>query len=459
MDEKNQFTEGKIFGPLIRFALPVLLALCLQAMYGAVDLLVVGQFGDAADVSAVATGSQMMQMITSIITGLAMGTTILLGQAIGKKRPDEAGDIIGSGISFFVVLAVLVTVFMMFFAKSFASFMQAPAEAFDKTVGYVKICSAGAVFIVAYNVLGSIFRGMGDSKTPLYTVLFACIFNIAGDLFFVAVLHMAASGAAAATVLAQALSVALCLLMVKKRGLPFLFSAKNIRFKADVIAKTVKLGFPIALQDGLVSLSFLAITAIVNSLGVVASAGVGVAEKLCVFIMLVPSAFSQSLSAFVAQNIGAGKTDRAKKTMFYGMAASLAVGCVMAYLAFFHGGLLSGIFAAQQDVIEASAEYLKAYAVDTLIVSFLFCFIGYFNGCGKTAFVMVQGITGAFLVRIPVSYLMSRLEPVSLFRIGLATPASTVVQILLCSIYFLWMNRDRSAGSVQNGKIAPREEN
>lgn len=441
MNERNQFTEGKIFGPLIRFALPVLLALCLQAMYGAVDLLVVGQFGSAADVSAVATGSQMMQMITSIITGLAMGTTILLGQAIGKKRMDEAGDIIGSGICFFLALAVFVTVLMMLFTSPFAAFMRAPEEAFDKTVNYVKICSAGAIFIVAYNVLGSIFRGMGDSKTPLYTVLFACVFNIAGDLFFVAVLHMAAEGAAVATVLAQALSVVMCLFIVKKRGLPFPFSGKNIRFDGGIIAKTVRLGFPIALQDGLVSLSFLAITAIVNSLGVVASAGVGVAEKLCVFIMLVPSAFSQSLSAFVAQNIGAGKADRAKKTMFYGMAASLATGIVMAYLAFFHGALLASVFSAEQDVIAAAADYLKAYAIDTLIVSFLFCFIGYFNGCGRTAFVMLQGIAGAFLVRIPVSFLMSRLEPVSLFRIGLATPASTVVQILLCTGYFIWLNK------------------
>ncbi len=441
MNEKNQFTEGKIFAPLIKFALPVLLALCLQAMYGAVDLLVVGQFGDAADVSAVATGSQMMQMITSVITGLSMGVTILLGQAIGKKMLEEAGDIIGSGICFFLVLAAGVTVFMLFFTKPFAVFMQAPAEAFDKTVEYVIICSLGAVFIVAYNVLGSVFRGIGDSKTPLYTVFFACIFNIAGDLLFVAVFHMAAAGAAVATVLAQAFSVLLCILIVKKRGLPFPFSKKNIRFQGAIIGKVVKMGFPIALQDGLVSLSFLAIIAIVNSLGVVASAGVGVAEKLCGFIMLVPSAFSQSLSAFVAQNIGAGKPKRARKTMLYGMISSLATGVFIAYFAFFHGDLLAGIFSTQTEVIAAAAAYLKAYAIDTLIVSFLFCFIGYFNGCGRTAFVMLQGITGAFGVRIPVSYMMSRIEPVSLFWIGLATPASTVVQILLCTLYFIYLKK------------------
>ncbi|MCM1188450.1 MAG: MATE family efflux transporter [bacterium] len=450
MNQLNEFTEGKIIKPLIGFALPVLLALCLQSLYGAVDLLVVGRFGTSADVSAVATGSQMMQMVTAVITGLAMGTTILLGQAIGRKHGSDAGNIIGSSICFFFVLAMGITAVMLFLAQPFTAVMHAPAEAFSKTVGYVSICSAGTVFIVAYNVLGSIFRGLGDSKTPMLTVTAACIFNIAGDLLFVGVFDLRAEGAALATVLAQCFSVILCILIVKRRGLPFSFGRENIRFHRSIVGKTVKIGLPIALQDGLVSISFLAINSIVNTLGVTASAGVGVAEKVCAFIMLVPSAFSQSLSAFVAQNVGAGKKERARKSMLCGMFASLLTGTVMAYLAFFHGGILAGIFAREEAVILAAADYLKAYAIDTLIVSFLFCYIGYFNGCGKTAFVMLQGIVGAFGVRIPVSYFMSKTANVTLFRIGLATPASTVVQILLCSVFFgfLWY-RDNLKGQAQ----------
>ena len=443
MRTQSDFTEGKILGPLLKFSLPVLFAMLLQAMYGAADLLIVGQFGAAADVSAVSTGSQIMQTITSVITGLSMGTTILLGQKIGQKKPEEAGNVIGAGVCIFAVLALFLTAAMTLFAGPFCAAMQAPAEAFDKTVDYVRICSAGAVFIVAYNVLGSIFRGMGDSKTPLLAVFIACICNILGDLLFVAVFHMAAAGAALATVLAQALSVVLCVLVVRRRGLPFPFSRKNLRFHRQVIFKTLKLGFPIALQDALVSISFLAIIAIVNSLGVIPSAGVGVAEKLCMFIMLVPSSFMQSLSAFVAQNIGANRNDRAVRAMVCGMLASLLIGVAMAFLAFFHGDFLSGLFARDPQVIAASADYLRAYAVDTLLVSFLFCFSGYFNGCGKTTFVMAQGIAGAFLVRIPVSFLMSRIQPVSLFLVGLATPCSTVVQILLCAGYFYLLGRKR----------------
>ena len=447
MDQRTQFTSGPIIPKLIGFALPVLLALCLQSLYGAVDLLIVGQFNTEADVSAVATGSQMMHMVTVVLTGLAMGTTVLLGQAIGNGRRDQAGSIIGSSICLFAVLALVFTGVMIALARPFAALMHAPPEAFEKTVQYVQICSAGTVFIIAYNVLGSVFRGIGDSRTPLLSVLFASIFNIIGDLLFVAVLDMKAAGAALATVLAQAFSVIICILIVRRRTLPFDLTRKHLRFERVLTLQVVRTGLPIALQDGLVNVSFLAIGAIVNSLGVVASAGVGVAEKICAFIMLVPSAFSQSLSAFVAQNIGAGLPQRARKATFYGMMASLAVGVVMGYLSFFHGDMLARIFSAQPEVIAAAADYLRSYAIDTLFVSFLFCFIGYFSGCGKTTFVMVQGIVGAFGVRVPVSYLMSRIAGVSLFQIGLATPASTIVQITLCVVYLLLMLKKEKQAS------------
>jgi len=449
----DNFTEGKIVSPLLRFTFPVLLALFLQAMYGAVDLFVVGWFGTAADVSAVSTGSQIMQTVTFIITGLAMGTTILLGQTLGQNRPDRAGDVIGGGVCLFALVAAGMTALMLAVAPAFARLMQAPEAAFAKTVAYVRICSAGTVFIVAYNVLGSVFRGMGDSKTPLLAVGIACACNIGGDLLLVAVFHMAAAGAAIATVAAQAVSVVLCFLIIRRRGLPFPFGRKNLTFRGPVVRRTLRLGSPIALQDALVSASFLAILAIVNSLGLTASAGMGVAEKLCSFIMLVPSSFMQSLSAFVAQNVGAGKPRRARRAMLCGMAVSFALGLVMFYFSFFRGVALARIFARNDlPVARAGADYLRAYAVDSALVPFLFCFAGYFNGCGRTRFVMAQGIAGSFGVRIPVSYLMSRWKPVSLFHVGLATPCSTVVQIALCLIYYLRMQRQELS---QTQEIAP----
>ena len=441
MKETQNFTKGNILTSLVRFALPVLAALFLQTMYGAVDMLVVGQFATAADVSAVSTGSWLMQLITSFVVGIAMGTTVLLGRRLGEGKPEEAGKIIGASIVLFTIIGVVITFFMELCAVPVAQIMRTPIEAFDATVLYVRICSAGSVFNVAYNVLGSIFRGIGDSRMPLVTVAIACVFNIAGDFLLVGVFGMATAGAAIATVLAQALSVIISVLIIRRQKLPFTFRRTDIVFDRKRMGSVFRLGLPIAFQDLLVSISFLAITAIVNSLGVIPSAGVGVAEKLCGFIMLVPSAFNQSMSAFVAQNMGAGRMDRAKRALLCGIGMSLVVGVFMAWLSFFHGDLLAGLFARDEAVIAAAADYLKAYAIDCLLVSVMFCMIGYFNGCGKTLFVMLQGIAGAFGVRIPVSLIMSRIKPVSLFKVGLATPCSSVVQIILCVGYFLLLSR------------------
>lgn len=453
MKGQQTFTQGRILPSLIRFALPVLLALFLQTMYGAVDLLIVGRFGgELSDVyvSAVSTGSQLMQTVTLAITGLSMGLTVFVGTKIGAGKPEEAGKIIGAGIWLFGVMALALTGVMVFAAPGMAGAMHAPEAAFDQTVSYLKLCSAGAVFIVAYNLVGSIFRGIGDSKIPLLTVTIACVLNIGGDLLLVAGFHMGAAGAAIATVFAQAVSVLLSLLIIRRRRLPFPFSLSYILPKGAYIREILRLGIPIALQDLLVNISFLVIISIVNSIGLTESAGVGVAEKMCGFLMLVPSAYMQSMSAFVAQNMGAEQPRRARKALLYGIVSSLALSVLMAYFSFFHGDLLAGIFAEKTGVILAAADYLRAYALDCLLTSFLFCFIGYFNGCGCTAFVMLQGIAGAFGVRVPVSWIMSRRPGVSLFHIGLATPASTVVQIILCFLYFMvLLRREKRAAAGQ----------
>ncbi len=441
MNRETNFTTGKILSPLLRFMVPVLLAMFLQAMYGAVDLLIVGKFGESRDVSAVATGSQLMMTLTNLVVSFAMGTTILLGQRIGEGRGQEGGRVIGSSICLFGVIAGVMTVLIPLLSRPLSSVMNAPAEAFDLMSSYIRICGLGSVFIISYNLIGSIFRGIGDSKTPLMTVAIACACNIAGDLLLVAVFHMGTVGAALATVFAQAVSVVISLLILRRKPLPFTLKKEDLRFQGDVIRKVTALGAPIALQDLLVGISFLVLLAIVNSLGLVASAGIGVAEKVCGFIMLIPAAFMQSMAAFTAQNIGAGQYGRAKKALVSAITVSTALAVVMFALTYFRGDLLAGIFANDRQVILAAADYLKAYAIDCLLTCFLFCFIGFFNGLGMTRFVMVQGIVGAFLVRIPVAFLMSRQVPVSMFHVGLATPCSTVLQVMLCLIWFGKANR------------------
>ena len=451
MNEKMNFTQGRIILPLMRFALPVMFAMFLQATYGAVDLFVVGKFATPEDVSAVSTGSMIMMTLANIMTSMSMGTTIYFGQQIGMGKTKKGGEIIGASIALFLFLGLIMSVVIPIFSTQISQVMQAPAEAFDKTVQYVRICGAGMIAIVAYNLIGAIFRGMGDSKTPLMAVAIACVFNIIGDLVLIAGLGLGAAGAAIATVGAQIISVICSIAVVSRRKFPFEFHLKMIRFHKEIISHVLGLGFPIALQDFLVGLSFLVVQAIVNTLGVTASAGVGVAEKVCGFIMLVPASFMQSISAFVAQNVGAGKMDRAHKALRSSIAVSFAFGFTMFVLAFFRGSLLTGLFAKDQEVILAGAEYLKSYAIDCLFTCFLFCFIGFYNGCGNTSFVMAQGIIGAFFVRIPVCFLMSRWEPVTLFHIGLATPCSTVVQIFMCFGFLFYLSRKHKKNDMRKG--------
>ena len=441
LKKETNFTEGKILGPLMRFMVPVLLAMLLQDLYGAADLFIVGRFAETADVSGVTTGAQIMSLIMNLAVGFSMGVTILLGQQIGRGEREKGGKTIGAGVAFFLLLGVAASVVMAILAPAIAGLMNAPAEAFGQTVRYIRICGGGTAVVVAFNLIGSIFRGLGDSSTPLMTVAIACVFNVIGDLALVAGLGMGAAGAAIATVAAQLISVVLSLLVISRRTLPFAFSLKDVRPVPRIVRDITRLGLPVGVQSVLVSVSFLWIMAIINSISVQASAGMGVANKIISFIMLVPAAFGQAMAAFVAQNAGARRYDRALRALRCGILVSLCFGAVMSVLSFTFGEAAATLFTKDREVALGAHSYLKAYAIDCLLTPFLFCFIGFFNGMGVTGFVMAQGIVGAFCVRVPASYLLSKLQPVTLFKIGLATPMSTALQILLCFGYLFYLQR------------------
>lgn len=335
MNDKADFTQGSILKKLIAFMMPVLGALILQAAYGAVDLLVVGRFGSTSGLSAVSTGSQVLNLVTFVVIQFAMGITVLIARYLGEKRPDQIGSVIGGSAVVFTMIAACLFIVMVGFAHPISVLMQAPKEAVDLTSVYVRICGGGIFFIVAYNLLSAIFRGLGDSKSPLLFVFVACIVNVIGDLVLVAGLHMDAAGAAIATVTAQALSVVFAVILLIKKKLPFKITRKDFSLNSQC-KKFLKIGLPLALQEFLTQMSFLALCAFVNRLGLEASSGYGVACKIVNFAMLVPSALMQSMASFVSQNIGAGKTKRAKKSMFTGIGVGLVVGCMVFLLSLIH---------------------------------------------------------------------------------------------------------------------------
>lgn len=434
-NNKTDFTQGSILKKLFWFMLPILGALILQAAYGAVDLLVVGKFGSTAGLSAVSTGSQVLNLVTFVVTQFAMGITVLIARYIGEKKTGQIGKVLGGGVVVFTIISIGLFIFMVCFARLISVLMQAPTEAVSLTTVYVRICGSGIFFIVAYNVLAAIFRGLGDSRSPLIFVFVACIVNIVGDMLLVAGLHMDAAGAALATVLAQAVSVVCAIVMLFRKKLPFSIAKSDFRLNKQC-RKFLEIGLPLALQEFLTQLSFLALCAFVNRLGLEASSGYGVACKIVNFAMLIPSSLMQSMASFVSQNVGAGNKKRARQAMFTGIGIGAAFGCVVFCIVMFKGDVLAGCFSNDAAVIQKGFEYLKGFAPETILTAVLFSMIGYFNGNNKTLWVMIQGLTQTLLVRLPMAYIMSIQPNASLTNIGIAAPTSTVVGIVLNIIFF-----------------------
>jgi putative MATE family efflux protein len=385
-------------------------------------------------------------MVVFVLTGLAMGVTVLMGRYIGEGKKERLGSVIGGAVVTYFAIAVVLTVVLLIFAPALSVLMQAPKDALAKTILYIRICGGGIVFIIGYNLISSIFRGIGNSRLPLIFVGIACVVNIVGDLLFVAVFHWDVAGAALATVSAQAVSLILSMVVCTKIELPFTLHRTDLHFSKEV-KRFLILGLPIAFQELLTQISFMCLLAFVNGMGsteairLASSSGYGIANKIVTVVMLVPSALMQSMSSFVAQNVGAGKEKRAKKTMLYGMILGCCIGVFMTSLALFGGQILASIFTDNVAYQLKAAEYLKGFSLEAIITSVLFSFIGYYNGHNETMFVLFQGMAQSFLVRLPMAFVMSRLMPDSLVYIGMSAPTATLFGILINGIYFIYYQK------------------
>ena len=437
----NQLTEGRIGPALLRFSFPFLLSSLLQALYGAVDLLVTGQFAGTAAQAAVATGTQIMQIVTGITLGLSTGVTVLIGHKVGARNDEEAAQAVGSGTVTLMVMALILTPILLFSTNSLVALMQVPADAVVPARHYIFTCACGIPFIVGYHMISAIFRGLGDSKTPLLFIAIACGINIAADLILVGPAGLGAFGAALATVGAQTISFLLALLYIKKRGFPFPFHLRHLRPHRESVLRIVKVGSPLALQEALVTLSFLIITAIVNSISLTASASVGIVEKIIYFTMLPPLSFGSAVAAMSAQNIGAGKPQRAFQTVRCGILFSLIFGVVVCVYCQFLPQSLTALFSKDASVVAMAATYLRTYSLDCIMVSFVFPLNSYFSGLGRSVIVMAHSLITTFAVRIPISYLMSKTVTTSLLGMGFAPPTASLASIAILLVYFLYLRK------------------
>lgn len=431
----NSLTDGKIFPTLLKFAIPFLLASLLQALYGATDLFVIGQFSDSSGVSAIAIGSQVMQTITGIVLGITTGGTVLIGQYLGAKKYKDIAKTIGTIICVFCAVAAILAIVMALLTGTIVNIMHTPMQAIRYTRQYIFICSCGIPFIVGYNAISGILRGLGDSKTPLIFIAIACIINVAVNLLLVGIFHMGAAGSAISTIMAQAVSFLLAVLFLKKRGFTFEFNRSYIKIDNIKAQNIFKLGLPIALQDGLINISFLLITALINPMGLTSSAAVGVVEKIIVFMMLPPSAFASAIAVMTAQNMGAKKQMRAQRSLYYGIGCSLIFGCTCCIYSQLNPALLTSLFSNDIAVIKSAALYLKSYSIDCIIVCFVFCMNSFFSGCGHALFPMIHSMIATFLVRIPVCFYLIKILKCNLNQIGFAAPSATLVSLIICIFY------------------------
>ena len=440
---ERDLTSGSVWKNIVYFSLPYLLSYFLQTLYGLADLFLVGQFDSVASTTAVSIGSQVMHMLTVMIVGLAMGTTVNIGRAVGARDSQKASKVVGNTTVLFVGVSVVLAVVLLVLVQPIVRVMSTPAEAVEGTVRYLTICFIGIPFITAYNVIASIFRGLGDSKSPMYFIAVACVANIALDYLFIGALHMGPAGAALGTTLSQTISVAVSLLVILKKKTGISVKRADFRPERVTMGQVLKIGVPIAAQDGFIQVAFIIITIIANRRGLSVAAAVGIVEKIISFLFLVPSSMLSTVSALGAQNMGAGKYERADQILRYAMGIAVGFGLIVSLLIQIIAGPVVGLFTTDATVILLGAQYIRGYIWDCIFAGVHFSFSGYFCAYGKSEISFVHNLIAILCVRIPGVYLTSKIFPDTLFPMGLATATGSLLSVIICMIAFGWLKKQK----------------
>ena len=442
---KKNLTTGSVFKTILRFSLPYLLSYFLQTLYGMADLFIIGQFNGVERTTAVSIGSQVMHMLTVMIVGLAMGGTVLIGQAIGAEKREQASDTIGNTITLFMALSITLSIGLLFTVKPIVNIMSTPVEAVSETISYLTICFIGIPFITAYNIISSIYRGMGDTKSPMYFIAVACIANIALDYLFIGIFGLGAIGAALGTTLSQTISVIVSLIVISKQKTGITLSKRNFKPHKDTTTGLLKIGIPIAFQDGFIQIAFIVITVFANKRGLNDAAAVGIVEKIIGILFLIPSSMLQTVSALSAQNIGAGKHDRARLTLRYASVMAVAWGISATILMQFNAEPFIRLFADSAEVVRLGSQYMRGYVWDCILAGIHFSFSGYFCAYGLSMLSFLHNFLSIICVRIPLSYFAAKHFTKTLFPMGLASPAGSAVSVIICINVFIWLEKKRKS--------------
>lgn len=446
MEKEKNLTSGSVWRAILRFALPYLLSYFLQTLYGMADLYMIGRFGGVNDTTAVADGSQVMHMLTVMIVGLAMGTTVMVGRSVGAGKTKEAASVIGNTVTMFMALSVLTMAILLSTVGAIVNLISVPAEAVEGTVAYLTICFIGIPFITAYNILSAIFRGMGDSKSPMYFIAVACAANVLLDYIFMGIFHLGPAGAALGTTLSQTLSVIFALTAICRKNTGIQLSRRDFILRKKVMGQLLQIGLPVAVQDGCIQIAFIVITIIANQRGLTDAAAVGVVEKIISGLFIVPSSMLATVSALVSLDIGAGEHTRARQTLGCAVLMAVGYGVFIVLLIECTAPLAVGLFTTDAAVAAAGSAYLRSYIVDTIFAGVHFCFTGFFAAYGRSYIGFLHNILAIVLVRVPGSYLASKFFPDTLFPMGMAAPGGSLLSVLICVGIYCFL---RKKGTLQ----------
>lgn len=440
---EKDLTTGSVLKNIVFFSLPYLLSYFLQTLYGMADLFIIGQFNGVDRITAVSVGSQVMHMLTVMIVGLAMGATVTIGKAIGGKKLEQASITVGNTITLFMGVSIVMTILLLLLVKPIVAVMSTPSEAVSETIIYLTICFIGIPFITAYNIISSIFRGLGDSKSPMYFIAIACVANIILDYLFIGGLHLGAAGAALGTTLSQTVSVIVALCVVLRRKTGITLKRRYFKPQMETMGQILRIGIPIALQDGFIQIAFIVITVIANRRGLNDAAAVGIVEKFIGIVFLVPSTMLSTVSALSAQNIGAGKHERASATLRYAIMIAVGFGIVVAVITQFTGKDIVGIFTNDESVIVLGDQYLRSYIWDCVFAGIHFSFSGYFCAYGLSGISFLHNVLSIICVRIPGAYYASLYYPGTLYPMGFAAPGGSLLSVIVCVIAFCIVRKRR----------------
>ncbi len=402
MNEAIDLTQGSVAKTLFKFSMPLLAANIVQALYGSVDLYVIGKYCSAQSVAAISTGTQITQIITSVLSGMTLGGTILTAQYIGMKKKEDLNQVIGTTLTLFALFSILLTGIMLASTKILLTLLQTPSHAFDLAQTYVILCSCGIFFICGYNAVSAILRGTGDSFRPLIFICIACIMNCIADVILIKYFNLDVAGAALATVFAQAFSMIASIITLNKQKFVFTFKLSNFRINKSKVKELAALSIPITIQECMVRFSFLTLTSAVNTLGIYASSAVGIASKYDVFAMLPATSLSSALSTFTAQNAAAKKYKRVQSALIFGVFTAFSLSLCFFIWAQFSPQTMIGLFTDDTNIIEVGIPFFKTCSYDYLAVAFVFTLNGFLNGYGKTIFTMISCCSGALFLRIPL---------------------------------------------------------